>query len=77
MSRMVALALGLVLTAAMFTARAAEQQQPPNAQTTAPPARAEHDRVARTVPIALRAGRSQGYRATPLRPMRSGILGAN
>jgi uncharacterized membrane protein affecting hemolysin expression len=37
MSRMVALALGLVLTAAMFTARAAEQQQPPNAQTTAPP----------------------------------------
>jgi hypothetical protein len=37
MSRMVALALGLVLTAAMFTARAAEQQQPPNVQTTAPP----------------------------------------
>ena len=39
--------------------------------------RAEHDRVAPTVPIALWAGRSQGYRATPLRPMRSGILGAN
>ena len=37
MIRMIALALGLVLTAAAFTARAAEQQQPPNAQTTAPP----------------------------------------
>ena len=37
MTRMIALALGLVLTATAFTARAAEQQQPPNAQTTAPP----------------------------------------
>ena len=37
MTRMVAFALGLALTAAAFTARAAEQQQPPNAQTTAPP----------------------------------------
>ena len=37
----------------------------------------ERDRVALTVPIALWAGPSQGYRATPLRPMRSGILGAN
>jgi hypothetical protein len=36
MTKMIALALGLVLTAATFTARAAEQQQPPNAQTTAP-----------------------------------------
>ena len=35
------------------------------------------DRVALTVPIALWAGPSQGYRATPLRPTRSGILGAN
>jgi hypothetical protein len=37
MTRMIAFALGLALTAAAFTARAAEQQQPPNAQTTAPP----------------------------------------
>ena len=37
MTKMIALALGLVLTAAAFTARAAEQQQPPNAQSTAPP----------------------------------------
>jgi hypothetical protein len=37
MTRMIAVTLGLVLTAAAFTARAAEQQQPPNPQTTAPP----------------------------------------
>jgi hypothetical protein len=37
MTKMIALALGLVLTAAAFTARAAEQQQPPDTQTTAPP----------------------------------------
>ena len=37
MTKMVALALGLALTAAAFTAHPAEQQQPPNAQTTAPP----------------------------------------
>ena len=37
MTRMITLALGLALTAAAFTPRAAEQQQPPNAQTTAPP----------------------------------------
>jgi hypothetical protein len=37
MTRMIAVTLGLVLTAAAFTARAAEQQQPPNPQPTAPP----------------------------------------
>jgi len=37
MTKMGALALALALTAAAFTAHAAEQQQPPNVQTTPPP----------------------------------------
>jgi len=36
-----------------------------------------HDRVALTVPIALWAGPSQDTAQPRLRPMRSGILGAN